>query len=458
MSENTTQRLRTDLDDRFLVLKNARIITVDDANRIIDGDILIEDGRITAIGTFDTSLPRTVDLEGRMVCPGFVQTHVHLCQTLFRGMADDLELLEWLRRKIWPLEAAHNPDSLHLSALIGGMELLASGTTTVLTMETVRHTDAVFEAVRVLGLRAFVGKCMMDDVDQAPAPLRETTADSLQECRELFEKWDGRQNGRIRFALAPRFALACSDRLFRQAGEFAAAHNIPIHSHAAENLREVQAVHRRTGRKNIAYFRDLGLPAGRLYLAHCIWIDEEELDILKDEGMHVLHCPSSNLKLGSGIAMVTEMKERGISVSLGADGAPCNNNLDMLTEMRNAALLQKVRRGPTALSATDALRMATIDGARALGLEADIGSIELGKKADLAIFERDPLHVLPSPDPVSALVYAARASDVHAVMVDGKFVYRQNRFEGANPEEIRKKAAALVPPLLERARAFLNRP
>lgn len=440
--------------ERFLVLKNARIVTMNRDLEIIDGDVAIDGGRIRAIGRFDSSLPNAIDLEGRLLCPGFVQTHVHLAQTLFRGMADDLELLDWLRRKIWPLEAAHTPESLYLSAMLGGMELIASGTTTVLTMETVNHTDAVFRAVEELGVRAVVCKCMMDEGDQVPAPLREKTAHSIREGQKLHQEWNGRGNGRIRAGLAPRFALACSDRLFRELRDFAVADRVPVHSHAAENLKEVQAVWDKTGRKNVTYFRDLGLPGELLYLAHCVWVDDEEMAILRDEGMHVLHCPSSNLKLGSGVAMVPEMRAAGVSVSIGADGAPCNNNLDMFTEMRAAALIQKVRRGPLALPARDILRMATIDGARALGLESDIGSIEPGKKADLIVLERDPLHAFPSPDPVAAIVYAYRASDVHAVLVDGDILYRNRQFTRLQPERIQEDIRLELPRHLARAEKY----
>jgi len=440
--------------DRYMVLKNARILTMNPNNDIIEGDLLINGDRIQGIGQFDTSLSNVHDLAGRIVCPGFIQTHVHFCQTLFRGMADDLELLDWLRRKIWPLEAAHSEESLYLSAMLTGMELIASGTTSVLSIETVRYTEAVCEAVKELGLRAIVCKCMMDEGDQVPAPLREKTSQSIKECMQLHRTWHNQENGRIRFGMAPRFALSCSEDLFRQLGQYAAEHNLHIHSHASENLKEVQAVFEKTGRKNIVFFRDLKLPNRQLYLAHCIWVDEEELGILRDEGIHVLHCPSSNLKLGSGIAMVPEMRRMGISVTLGADGAPCNNNLDIFTEMRTAALLQKVRQSPTAMPALEVLRMATIEAAEALGLGAETGSIEPGKKADLVVLEQHPLHVLPAPDPVSAIVYAYRAADVHSVMVDGQFLYRNHAFTRANEQSLREKIQEALPKLLKKAEKY----
>lgn len=444
------------VEERFVLLKNARIVTMNPAREIIEGDVLIDGREIRAVGRFDSPVPNTMDLQGRVICPGFVQTHIHLCQTIFRGSADDLELLDWLKKRIWPLEAAHTEQTVYLSAMLGGMELLASGTTTILTMETVRHTGMVFEAMAKLGLRAFIGKCMMDEGEGIPAPMLEKTGNSMRESQKLYHAWDGAENGRLHFALAPRFALACSRKLMEELAGFAAAHQIPVHSHAAENLKEVQAVRRRTGQSNVAFFRDSGIPGHLLYLAHCIWLEPGEMDILRGEGMKVLHCPSSNLKLGSGIAMVPEMLEAGIPVSLGADGAACNNHLDMFTEMRTAALLQQYRRGPGRLTAADILRMATLGGAEALGIAGQTGSIEAGKKADLVILENEPLHTLPSPELIPAIVYSYRPSDVHAVMVDGQFVYRQGQCLKAGMAAVRDGLNREMPLLRKRAEKYVR--
>lgn len=438
----------------MLTLKNATIITMDGQDRVLErASICLEGDRIVAVGHFEPSGGDVADLEGRIVLPGFVQTHVHLCQTLFRGLADDLELLDWLRRRIWPFEASHDAESLMASALLGAGELLLGGTTTALTMETVRNTESALAAVDRIGLRAMVGKCLMDEGDAIPAPMRQNAAEALKECQELMDRWN-RPGARVQVALAPRFALSCSDGLFRAIGELAAARGALVHSHSSENLKEVQAVFRQTGKRNVVHFRDLGIPGHLLYLAHCIWVDEKEMDILKSEGMHVLHCPSSNLKLGSGVAMIPEMVARGISVSIGADGAPCNNNLDMFREMRSASLLQKARLGPRALPARDILRMATIEGARALGMADRIGSLEPGKKADLVVLRRDGLHCLPSPDPVSAVAFACRASDVESVWVDGRQVVREGRLTTVSEQDIRREVSRTLPPLLERARKY----
>ncbi len=411
------------------VIQGATVITLDAHNRIFTGDVVIEQGRVAAFDTalaapFNAATDEVIDARGRVLLPGFVQTHIHLCQTLFRGAADDLALIDWLKQRVWPMEAAHTPDSLHASAQLGIAELMRGGTTCALTMETVNHTEAVFAAVADAGFRATIGKCMMDFGDAVPVALHEETDASLAESLRLLERWHGQADGRIRYCFAPRFAVSCTRGLLERVAEAARARGVLVHTHASENRDEIALVERLSGQRNIAYLNAVGLANPRTVLAHCVWVDDAELDILQTTGTHVAHCPSSNLKLASGIAPVTEMLRRGISVSLGADGAPCNNRLDMFTEMRTAALLQKVQHGPRALPALTALRMATIDGARALGLQAEIGSIELGKRADLQMLNLNQLHTTPQPDPVSTIVYAATAREVETVLIDGRIVVR----------------------------------
>lgn len=400
---------------------------MDSSDRIVHGSVVMEDGLITGVGEIDDeegSGAEELDAAGRILLPGFVQTHVHLCQTLFRGTADDLSLIDWLKKRIWPLEAAHTPDSIRASALLGIAEMIRGGTTAALTMETVNHTRDVFQVVEESGFRATVGKCMMDLGDDVPRGLIEDTDTSISESMRLAEEWHGRDEGRIRYAFAPRFAVSCSRMLLEQVARLAANHGIQIHTHASENLDEIQMVRQLTGKRNIEYLDEVGLTGKRSVFAHCIHLDDREMEILRETGTRVAHCPSSNLKLASGIARVKEMIERGISVSLGADGAPCNNRLDMFTEMRTAALLQKVVNGSDTLPARRVLRMATIDGARALGLDDSIGSIEPGKRADLQLINLECLHTTPHPDPVSAIVYAADRSNVESVIVAGRFLMR----------------------------------
>jgi 5-methylthioadenosine/S-adenosylhomocysteine deaminase len=436
-----------------LLIRGATVVTLDPANRIFEGDVLIARGRIAAVGASPTATAadevptEIIDARGRVLLPGFVQTHVHLCQTLFRGAADDLALIDWLRERVWPLEAAHTPESLFASARLGVAELIRGGTTSALTMETVNHTASVFRAVEESGFRATVGKCMMDAGDGVPEGLQEKTDDSIAESLELIERWHGRADGRVRACFAPRFAVSCTRELLERVAELSRERGVLVHTHASENREEIAIVERATGRRNVVYLDSVGLAAPHVVLAHCVWLDESEMDILAATGTHVAHCPSSNLKLGSGVAQVAEMLERGVSVSLGADGAPCNNRLDMFTEMRTAALLQKVRRGPQALPALAALRMATVAGARALGLGHEIGSVEAGKRADLTLLDLDRLHTTPRPDLISTIVYAAQPENVETVIIDGKVVMREKELltldEDAVLAEAREQARSL---------------
>ncbi len=437
------------------LIHNATILTMNDRLDIVEGSVLVRDGRIVTAGR-EARGPADVivDARGGYLLPGFVQTHVHLCQTLFRGSADDMPLLEWLRRRVWPLEAAHTPSTLRASVRLAACELLLSGTTTVLTMETVHDTDVVFETLADAGLRATVGKCMMDASSDAPARLQEQTATSIDESLALKRRWDGAAGGRLRAAFAPRFAVSCSRELLEAVAALSGDERAIVHTHAAESRDEVEEVRRLSGgRSNLEYLAHTGLATPHLCVAHCVWVTDAEQALLAERDVKVLHCPGSNLKLGSGIAPVTELRRRGVSVSLGADGAACNNRLDMFEEMRLAATLQAVRCGPGALTARDAVVMATREGARALGLEDEIGSIEPGKRADLIVIDRERSHLAPDVDPWSTIVYAARGSDVRLTMVDGAILVRD--FEPTQIDTAEVRALARVAAAELRGKAAL---
>jgi 5-methylthioadenosine/S-adenosylhomocysteine deaminase len=433
-----------------ILIRNATILTMNDALDIVQGSVSVRDGRIASVGAEPEERHDTViDAEGAYLLPGFIQTHVHLCQTLFRGYADDMPLLDWLRTRVWPMEAAHTPATLRASARLAASELLLSGTTTALTMETVHDTDVVFDALADMGLRAVVGKCMMDSDQQVPKRLQEQTRASIDESIALRKRWDGAANGRLHAAFAPRFAVSCSRELLEAVAELSVRDRVIVHTHASENREEVEVVRKLSGgMSNLEYLADTGLATPHLCTAHCVWVTEAEQALLAERDVKVMHCPSSNLKLGSGLAPVAEMRARGISVSLGADGAACNNRLDMFEEMRLAATLQAVRKQPGALTARDALWMATREGARALAMEKEVGSVEAGKRADLILISRDAPHQAPDPDPWSTLVYATRGTDVRLTMVDGHVLVRDfalsNHDVRAITAEARTAASALA--------------
>jgi 5-methylthioadenosine/S-adenosylhomocysteine deaminase len=435
-----------------IVIKGGNIVTMDQENSIVRGDLLIRNGRIESISGEGKVGDVVLDAQGCVVLPGFVQTHIHLCQTLFRGAADDLALIDWLKKRVWPMEAAHTPASIAASARLGIAELIKGGTTCALTMETVNHTGEVFKAVEESGFRATVGKCMMDKGDEVPPALREKTEDSVTASLNLLQEWHGKANGRIRYCFAPRFAISCTRELLSRVAQLARERGVMIHTHASENKTECSIVEHDTGMRNIAYLDSLGLTGNHVALAHCVHVSRDELEILSSSGTNVVHCPSSNLKLGSGIAPIKEMLEAGVSVSLGADGAACNNRLDMFTEMRTAALLQKAQHGPEVLPACAALRMATIEGARAMGLDSEIGSIEPGKRGDVIVLNLASLHATPSPAEFeSAIVYSAQPDDVQAVVIDGNLVMRDRELLTLAEEQVRIEANAEAERLFERA-------
>lgn len=410
-----------------VIIRGGTIVTMDPEWRLLEGDVHARDGRIIQVGGAAVPTGRDyeiLDAEGALVLPGLVQSHIHTCQTLARGRADDLALLDWLRRIVWPYEGALDAEDVAAAARLACAELLLGGTTAIQDMATVHHTDAIFEVARDVGIRATIGKAMMDDGDGVPASLRERTRASIDESIALCQRWHGTEDGRLRYAFAPRFVLSCTEDLLREVAVVARRLGARIHTHASENRDELAAVVQARGDVNVAYLDHVGLSGHDVGLAHCVWLDERERRILAETSTHLLHCPSSNLKLASGVATIPELLQEGISVSLGADGAPCNNNLDAFMEMRLAALIHKPRVGPTGMPARQVVRMATMGGAKALGLDGEIGSLEVGKRADVAVVAIDGPHVSPTDSPYAALAYACRANDVRHVVVDGKVVVR----------------------------------
>ncbi|HWI64030.1 MAG TPA: 5'-deoxyadenosine deaminase [Symbiobacteriaceae bacterium] len=435
------------------LIRGGTLVTVDPDRRVLPNtDLLVDGDRIAAIGPGSDAAgaDRIIEARGKVVMPGLIQTHIHLCQTLFRGQADDLELLDWLQQRILPLEAAHDEDSVYHSALLGIGELLRGGTTAIVDMETVHHTDAAFHALAESGIRALAGKVMIDCGPEVPPGLCERTEAALEESVRLMERWHDTHGGRLRYAFCPRFVVTCSETLLREVQDLAERHGVHIHTHASENRAEIAYVEADRGMRNVRYLDHLGLASGRLVLAHCVHVDEQEIDLLAARRVHVAHCPGSNLKLASGIARIPQMLKRGVNVSLGADGAACNNNLDGFLEMRLAALIQKPLHGPRSMPAQTVLEMATIAGARAMGLADQIGSLEAGKQADLAIVDLSGLHTWPPTDVVSSLVYGARASDVTLTMVGGRILHQDGRLLTIETERVQAGAAAALSRLLRR--------
>jgi cytosine/adenosine deaminase-related metal-dependent hydrolase len=429
------------------LLRGGIVVTCDAADRVFCGDVLVRGPEIAAVDTVVTrGATRVFDVGGCAVIPGFVQGHVHLCQTLMRGLADELPLLEWLRKRIWPLEAAHDPRSLAASARLGLAETMLAGTTTLLDMGTVHGHEVVMDACARSGIRARSGKAMMDTGEGVPAGLRETTRASLDESERLAREWRGAASGRVGYAWSPRFVLSCSERLVRGAVERAREEGELVSTHAAEHADERAAVRSAFGEDDVSVLRRWGVTGRRAILAHGVHLSDDEARSLASEGTRVVHCPSANLKLGSGIARVADLDRFGVALALGADGAPCNNNLDPWTELRHAALLAKVRTDVTALTARRALRLATIDG-----LDSVTGSIEPGKRADIAVVRIDGAHVEPGGDVFSRLVYACGARDVRHVLIDGALVVKDGEHQTLDVEKVVAEARIEGKKLIARA-------
>jgi cytosine/adenosine deaminase-related metal-dependent hydrolase len=436
-----------------------RIVTADSQRRILKNHYVeIQDDKIRAIEkvseaklkSFKGVIVRSQDLT---LIPGFVQTHVHLCQTLFRGMADDLELLDWLQLKIFPFENAHDKKSLLAAVKLGINELILSGTTTILDMGTLNHQEVIFDELISSGIRAIAGKCMIDMNDLFPR-FKSSTKHELKESYLLCKAFHKEAEGRIMYGFAPRFALSSSAKMMQEVKEM--MNDFPgsvFHTHSSENTSEVKAVRKKFKMKNIDYFNSLNLLDNHSVLAHCIHVDKDEINLLKKKQVRVAHCPSSNLKLGSGYAPIPLFLKKGISVSLGADGAPCNNSLSMFNEMRLASIIQKPRYGATAMNAETVFRLATIEGAKALNLQNEIGSIEAGKKADLVLINLDDsIHPVHDHDEniYSRMVYSESGGNVKHVMINGKWVVRNGYSNIYDQKEILAEAEKQLKKLLDR--------
>jgi cytosine/adenosine deaminase-related metal-dependent hydrolase len=433
-----------------LAIVGGTVVTMDPARRIVAADVVVgTDGSIVALAEpGSVSAPRVLDARGRVVIPGLIQAHLHLCQTLFRGLSEERPLLAWLGERIWPLEAAHTPASLRASARLGIAELLLSGTTAILDMGTVHHTDELFLAAEEAGLRYTGGQALMDRGSGVPPGLMQPTEEALAESDRLRARWDGAANGRLRYAYAPRFILSCTERLLRAVAE-RAADGARVHTHASEQVAELEAVKADVGCGDVEFFDRIGLLGSRVVLAHGVWLDEATVGMLAKSGTHVTHCPASNLKLASGLAPITELRRHGVNVALGADGAACSNRIDAWSQLWLAGLVASVRDGVGALHAADLFELATLGGARALGLDDRIGSVEPGKRADLVIV--DLTRCQPNGELYTTLVYSARPDDVRTVVVDGQVIVEDGRLLTLDEQSVRAEAVTERDALLRRA-------
>jgi 5-methylthioadenosine/S-adenosylhomocysteine deaminase len=435
-----------------------RIICADSQNKILYGTALeIINGKINSFISTDkvnrNIYDEVYDVPRLTLIPGFVQTHVHLSQTLFRGLAEELPLLDWLRLKIFPFENAHNKNSLQVTAQLSINELLMGGTTTFLDMGTLRFGEVVLEEIINSGIRGLSGKCLIDINDLYP-DFKSSTNNEIEEIKNLAQSFHNTANGRVKYSFSPRFVLSCTEKLLKETKEIMKDFPGSIyHTHSSESSDEINEVKKRFHKENIEYFNSIGVLDEHTVLAHCVHTSDNERKMLKERNTRIVHCPSANLKLGSGIAPIPQYLKEGISVSLGADGACCNNNLSIFNEMRLSSLIQKPIHGTDVMDVKTIFRMATIEGAKALHIENEVGSIEIGKKADLVLIDLDSYsnsYSYSDETVYSDIVFSSTAENVRSVMVDGNWLIKDRKSLVYDQQEIIAKGKEELQMLLKR--------
>ncbi len=398
------------------------------------GYLTVDAGRITEIGEFDDTTPVPdardhVDLNGKLLMPGLVNAHTHAAMTIFRGLADDLPLMDWLNHYIFPVERELTAEWVYWGSMLACLEMICGGTTTFCDMYL--FEQAVAEAADRSGLRALVGEVLYD----FPSPNYGPPENGLKYTQELIRRWAG--HDRVRIAVEPHAPYTCSPSLLSDCRRLAEQHDVPLITHLAETKHEVAVIQEQYGCRPIAHLDQLGLLSSRLIADHVVHVTPDEMDRLAEAGVRVVHNPESNMKLASGVAPLPEMLRRNIVVGLGTDGCASNNNLDLFQEMDSAAKLEKVSHDdPTAVPALSIVSMATRAGAEALGLGDVTGSLEIGKQADLIVVDFNQPHLTPVYSYPSHLVYCARGADVVSTMVGGRWLMRDREVLSLDPEEI----------------------
>ncbi|MFH1490521.1 MAG: amidohydrolase [Pseudomonadota bacterium] len=406
---------------------------IDHAGVEIKGDRIIAIKESSGLSPYPEET-EIIDARDGIIMPGLINGHTHTAMTIFRGFADDLPLKQWLFEKIFPAEAAHlNLETVYWGTLLGCLEMIASGTTTI--ADGYFFQDATVRAVHESGLRGLVAQGVID----FPAPGVPDPRDNLRAGRDFIEKWR-HFSDLIRPGLFCHSPLTCSDKTLQGGMEISREFGVPLQTHLSETADEVHEIMKKTGRRPLHYLDSLGLANEDLIAVHAVHLDDEELDLLSERRVRMVCVPESNMKLASGVARVPEMVKRGLTVGIGTDGCASNNNLDLFQEMDSAAKVHKVMdMDPVSMGAETVLKMASSWGAKILGLENEIGTLEVGKKADIIVLDMKSPHLVPLYNPFSTLVYSAVGSDVKDVLVNGRILMKDRVFRVLDPEEIMAK-------------------
>jgi 5-methylthioadenosine/S-adenosylhomocysteine deaminase len=421
-------------------IKNGYIITVDKYDTCLSGCVHIEDGIITYVGS-EKDAPvtdgRVIDAKGGIIAPGFINTHTHVPMTLFRGAADDMQLMDWLQQKIWPAEEKLDDQAVYWGTMLAIAELVSGGVTCFSDMYN--FNGVIARAADESGIRALVAAAVID-IDGGGER-------RLKAAEEFFEYV--KDYKRVDAALGPHAEYTVSPELFRKVRDMALRLGSRVHVHISETKGEHADCISRHGKTPIALLDSLGVTDAPVMAAHCVWVEDNDIEIMAQKGVSVMSCPGSNLKLGSGIARTAAMLKRGVNVSCATDGAASNNNLSMMEEMTLFALLQKgVNLDASLIPAKMALRAATINGAKALGIDGITGSIEVGKQADIIIISTDGFRYCPDTDLVNHLVYSGSDADVMLTMVGGDILYENGEIKFADAGRIKANAAQYSKSLL----------
>ena len=423
------------MSNNTILIKNALIL---DSNNFIDNpqDVLIENDLISEISNEISSenADKVIDATDKILLPGLVNTHTHLSMTLFRGLADDLSLDEWLNDNIWPVEANLNGYYCYIGALLGAIELIKSGTTTFSDMYF--YMEDVAKAVEESGIRAVLSYGMIDFGDE------EKRKAEIEENLQLYKNCHNTADGRIKVFFGPHSPYTASEELLKEVRKLADENNIGIHIHVSETQKEIDDVSSEKGLRPFEYLESIGFLGPDVVCAHSVWLSDNEIEIIKENDVKISHNPCSNMKLASGIAPVSKLLENDICVGIGTDGASSNNNLDLIEELKTASLLQKVATlDPKVLTSDESLAMGTINGARALGLEDEIGTIEVGKKADLILIDTNNANMVPDSSNLSSnIIYSANGSNVDTTICNGQILMENRKLTTLDEQDIYKKA------------------
>ena len=416
-----------------ILIKNGLVLTMDKRKRILKNtSVGITDGKITDIKEGMTGeADFVIDASDKIVMPGLINAHTHLPMTLFRGVADDLPLEKWLNEEIWPIEGQLEAKHVYAGSLLGCLEMILSGTTCFNDMYF--FMDAVARSIEESGIRGCISHAMFDFGDTSKIP------EMLKHGRGNIAKY---KKGLVRAFVAPHAPYTCSEELLLKAKELADKNQTRVHIHVAETEKEVNDSKEQKGASPFEYLDKIGFLEENVLSVHSVWASKKEMGILKKRSVKVVHNPISNMKIANGVAPVPEYVKKGICVSLGTDGAASNNNLDMFEEMKVCALLHKINSmDPSTVPAYSVLEFATINGARALGMENEIGSVEVGKAADMILLNLKSANLTPLTNPISHIVYAAKGSDVDSVIVDGKILMQDRQLRTLDLEDVLKFAS-----------------